>query len=55
MYVGAVGGLFVREDEAPAGKIAQPGGVTEDLDAGLTVPDQDIAALRLDDRSPGRG
>jgi hypothetical protein len=45
--------LLVRQDEAPAGKIAQPGRIAGYLDTGLTVPDQDITALRLDNCSPG--
>jgi hypothetical protein len=32
----------------------QSGGISEDLNAGLAVPDDDIAALGLDDRSAGR-
>jgi hypothetical protein len=54
MYVGAVGGLLVRQHETPSGKVTQSGRISEDLNAGLSLPDYDIAALRLDDRSAGR-
>ena len=53
MHVGAAGSLLVRQRETPAGEIAQSGRVSENLNAGLAMPDQDIAALRLDDHSPG--
>jgi hypothetical protein len=52
MYVGAVRRLLVRQDKAPAGKIAQPGRIIEYLNIGLTVPRQDITTFRLDDCSP---
>jgi hypothetical protein len=51
MYVGAVRRLLVRQDKAPAGKIAQPGRIIEYLNIGLTVPRQDITTFRLDDCS----
>ena len=48
MHVGAVRDLLVRQREASPRKMAQSGGGSEDLNAGLAVPDQDIAAFRLD-------
>jgi len=54
MHVGAIGGLLVRQHETPAGKVTQSRRIGEDLKAGLAVPDDDIAAFGLDDRSAGR-
>jgi hypothetical protein len=51
--VGTVRNMLIRQRQAPPGQITQPGTVSEDLNATRTVPDQDIAALGLDNHSPG--
>jgi hypothetical protein len=50
--VGAVRDPLVRQGQTPSGQIAQSGRVSENLNAGLAVPDHNIATFRLDNHSP---